>query len=297
MENGSDALAAMTNISGPRYARVSPRERPRRPDSYARRLSGVATPLLGSRLVFPNMFDKAIERLLAGSDDVLVLPDHARWYFGRALNLDIDPARLTARISDFVRDQHGAHWIGTSFLDAGDWSAALRPLAGSPVHREMSELVAAGLDFRGTAAYAEMIAAAGRGRPLKRNGIRLTGPAQVDAYFGYCVDLVKSMRKHGVVPRREFRGFRKRWLKHHGARPPQLDTAERDIGVAIGAGGELVRHLGGKHRTAIAQALAMPKIPVEVRLVHIAWLAGAMERTGLPAHRALPQALQAFRAG
>ncbi len=281
--------------SGPRYVRVSPRERPRRPDLYARRLSGVATPLLGSRLLFPRIFDKAVERLLDGSDDVLVLPDHARWYFGRALNFNIDPARLTARLSDFVRDERGPHWIGTSFLDTGDWSKAVRPLARSPVHREVSELVAADLDFTKTRAYGELLAAAGRGRPARRYGVPLAGPAEVDAYFRYCVDLIRSMRKHGIVPRREFRSFRKRWFRHRDVRPPKFEGSERDIGVAIGAGGELVRHLGGKHRTAIAQAVGLHSIPIEIRLVHVGWLAGEMERTGLPAHQALGQALRALR--
>ena len=59
------------------------------------------------------------------------------------------------------------------------------------------------------------------------------------------------------------------------------DSTERDIGVAITETGELIRHLGGKHRTAIAQALNLPTMPVEIRMVHTGWLAKQMERTGL----------------
>jgi hypothetical protein len=241
------------------------------------------------------MFDSAVERLLDGADDVLVLPDHAQWYFGQALKFQIDPSRLTSRISDFVRDPHGARWIGTSFLDAAQWSGALRPLAGSPVHREMSELVAAGLDFTRTRAYGEMIAAAEEARPARRYGVPLDGRAEIDAYFRYCVDLIRSMRKHGIVPRRQFRSFRKRWLRHRETRPTKFEGSERDVGVGINRDGDLVRHLGGKHRTAIAQALRMPKMPVEIRLVHVGWLAAEMERTGLPAHLALPEALLSLR--
>ena len=282
---------SVTSGLGRRYAPVSPRERPRRPDSYARRLSGIATPVLGSRLVFPKMFDRAVERLLEGDDDVLVLPDHARWYFGRALAFDLDPACLRTRISDFVREGGGPHWVGTSFLDGADWSAALLPLARSPVHREINELVAADLDFKTTPSYRKMIAGAEAGRPARRNGVPLAGRAEVDAYFRYCVELIRSIRKHGVVPRREFRNFRRRWLKHRDARPFDREGAERDIGIAVDADGQLIRHLGGKHRTAIAQALRLPTVPVEVRLVHVDWIAAEMSRTGLPAHAALLQGL------
>ena len=281
----------MTSGAGRRYSRVSPREHPRRPDSYARRLSGVVTPLFGSRLVFPRIFDRAVERLLDGDDDVLVLPEHARWYFGRALSFDVDPARLSRRISDFVRERGGPHWVGTSFLDGADWSGALLSLARSPVHREMSELVAADLEFKETQSYRNMLAGAHAARPVRRNGVTLAGRAEIDAYFRYCVELIRSMRKHGVVPRRDFGNFGRRWLKHRDARPADREGAERDIGIAINADGELIRHLGGKHRTAIAQTLRLPTVPVEVRLVHVGWIAAEMSRAGLPAHYALVQGL------
>jgi hypothetical protein len=62
--------------------------------------------------------------------------------------------------------------------------------------------------------------------------------------------------------------------------------------VAINENGELIRHLGGKHRTAIAQALKLPSLPVEIRLVHTGWLARQMERTRLPAHKALVEGVR-----
>jgi hypothetical protein len=131
-----------------------------------------------------------------------------------------------------------------------------------------------------------------RGRPSERNGVVLSTAEDVEAYLRYCRALIKSARKHGVVRRRTSGTFRGRWLKHRGARPPLVDLAERDVGVAIGVDGELVRHLGGKHRTAIAQALGMERIPVEVRLVHVGWLAKEMLRTGLAAHLALQAGLR-----
>jgi hypothetical protein len=273
------------------YARVSPREHPRRNGAYGGALALAANLVLSTRLFFPRQFDEAVEALLLDAHAATIPADRARWYFRSALQINVDPARLRYRISDYVRDHRGLRWIGLSFLDGADWRAALTPLARSPVHREMTDLVAAGLDFRAIRAYRSFQHAAELGRPPKRNGIRLTSLAEIEGYFRYCVDLIESMREHGVVPRRQFSALRRFGLKHREARPLALDGAERDIGVAINADGELIRHLGGKHRTAVAQALQLPSIPVEVRLVHVGWLAQQMDTTGLPAHQAIVQAL------
>jgi hypothetical protein len=42
--------------------------------------------------------------------------------------------------------------------------------------------------------------------------------------------------------------------------------------------GRLLRFLGGRHRLAIAQALKVPAVPVELRLVHLDWLAAEVDR-------------------
>jgi hypothetical protein len=281
--------------NGEQYLRVSPKERPsKRTRPYIDLLSYLATPALGSRLVFPRFFNQAAARLAEGADAAEIPPHLARWYFGTSLTFEVNPAALRTRISDFVRDQEGARWIGHSFLDAADWSAALAPVERSPVHREMLELVAADVDFRKVRAYQVHVRCAVAGRPIKRNGVALASVAEVDAYYRYCADLIASMREHGALPRRKLGPIGRVWLKHRDARPPILNSAERDIGVAIDGDGTLVRHRGGKHRTAIAQALGLPSVPVEVRLVHVGWLSRLTARTGLPAHLALAQGLKAI---
>jgi hypothetical protein len=162
----------------------------------------------------------------------------------------------------------------------------------SPIHREITELIGADLDFRATRAYEVLHRAAREGKPARRNGRNLASTDQIDAYFRYCMDLIESMQAHGVVPRAEFRNVR--WFKHRRVRPAAIDSVERDVGVAINRDGELIRHLGGKHRTAIAQSLKLSTIPVELRMVHVGWLTQEMGRTGLPAHLALEQWLRSF---
>jgi hypothetical protein len=281
-----------------RYELAHPRERPRGGLSRNELPARLTAPLLGSRFLFPARFDAAVQGLLDDPTTATPLPPaHARWYFGPALTFTVDPAALQWRISDVVKDGRGFRWIGASFLDGADWSDALAPLDRSPVHREMRELVDARLDFRATRSYRVLSTLAESGKPVRRSGVTLTGPAEIDAYFRYCTDLVKSMRKHGIIPRGRLDMFRPGWLKHRAARPAAVDGAERNVGVAIDADGTVIRCLGGKHRTAVAKALGLRSMPVELRCVHVGWLAGMTERTGLPAHAALKEALRSFKPG
>lgn len=275
-----------------RYEPVSTEENPRRNDVLERLAALATAPVFGSRQIFPRRFNHAFERLMEGRDTAEVIPEYAIWYYGPTLHLEVDPLKLERRISDWVRDDQGVRWVGTSFLDAADWGAAISPIGQSPVHREMHEIVAAGKDFRDTRAYRNLMLAIKVGRPSRRNNIRLASVESVEAYLRYCRDLIKSMRKRGVMRHRVSGAFHGLRVKHWDARSPVHDSSERDIGVAICEDGELIRHLGGKHRTAIAQALKLPALPVEVRMVHTSWLAGQMERTGLPAHLALAEGVR-----
>ena len=275
-----------------RYEPVSHNESPRRGDAMQRILAMATAPLLGSPRFFPRRFDHAFDLLQAGPDSADVIPEHAAWYYDELLHLELDPTKLERRISDWVRDHRGVRWTGASFLDAADWSAAITPITMSPIHREMHEIVAAGKDVRDTRAYSNLMQAIKVGRPSKRNNIRLATVEAVDAYLRYCRGLIKSMRKRGVVRHTESGPFHGLRIKHWNARSPVHDSSERDIGIAIGETGELIRHLGGKHRTAIAQALKLPALPVEIRMVHTSWLAKQVERTGLPPHQALVEGIK-----
>jgi hypothetical protein len=251
--------------------------------------------VLGSRWIFPGYFAAAAARMLAhGSEHAVPFPA-ARRYFGQRLSLDLRPDLLRLRISDLVQSDSGTKWTGSWFLDGGDWDGALQPVHASPIHREVWQVIRADLDFRATPAYQRFLAAAATAEPMSRNGVVLRTRERIDGYFQYCVDLIGSVRAHGILPRSNGAAGPTHF-KRPSIRPFSVDYAERDIGIAIDADGELIRHLGGKHRTAIAQALRLKSIPVEVRLVHVAWLAAQMEASGLPAHLALLKGLEDIQA-
>jgi hypothetical protein len=286
-------IAAGANPAhGFRYEPEYSRENPMRV-AVVERLTALATaPFFGSKQVFPRRFDRAFEKLISDPAAAKVIPEHAIWYYGPALHLDIDPLTLRRRISDWVRGPCGPRWTGAAFLDSADWSRAISPLVMSPVHREMMEIVRSGQDPRDTKAYRNLMRAITLGRPSRRNNVTLASVDEIDAYLRYCRDLIKSVRKRGVVRHSVSGPFHRLRLKHRDARTVVHDSSERDIGVAITETGELIRHLGGKHRTAIAQALKLPTIPVEVRMVHTGWLLKQMERTGLPPHLALTRGIK-----
>jgi hypothetical protein len=270
-----------------RYRPMSPAERLGASGGSWFTTASLTAPVLASWPLFPIRFAAAVDRLLERPDDKGLPPQHAFWYFGSALRLWIEPTSLRWRLSDYVDDGRGVRWIGSSFLDAARWGEALESLDASPVHKEMTDLVRADFRFREIRAYRRLCRGAERGHPRLRSGVLLTTREHVDDYFRYCVELARSVREQGVLPRHKTAGagapsFGRRagWLN-------LLERGERDIGVAIARSGELVRHLGGKHRTALAQALSVTHIPVEVRMVHVRWLARQMKKTGLPAHKAM----------
>jgi hypothetical protein len=270
-----------------RYEMAYSRDNPLRVEAFERLAALATARYFGSKRVFPRRFDRAFTDLLEHPAAAKVIPEYAIRYYGSTLHLDIDPLSLRHRVSDWVSTPEGIRWMGTSFLDSADWSAVIAPVVRSPIHREMQEFVAVGGDLRDTRAYRDMMLAIKLGRPTRRNSTTLTNSEAVEAYLRYCRDLIRSMRKRGAMRHSHSGPFHRLRLKHRDVRSPVHDSTERDIGVAITESGELVRHLGGKHRTAIAQALNLPSIPVEIRLVHTGWLVKQMERTALPPHQAL----------
>ena len=203
----------------------------------------------------------------------------ARRALGRELWIDIDPAVLERRLEHRFRQNGQVHIIRDRFLGAGDWTPLLRRLSRSTTHREVAEVVEAGFRYRETPSYATALDRARGPKPMRRNFVQLSSPAKVEAYFRQTAAMCQSIEEIGLLRRSDY-GRRFQSFARPSVRLPWVEFGELDIGVAIGAGGELYRFASGKHRTAAAQALKLSSIPVEIRLVHADWLARHME-TGL----------------
>jgi hypothetical protein len=209
----------------------------------------------------------------------MISSQEARWFFGRTLTFVTDPALLTSRLLEHAEAGGRAFWLSDRFLDAGDWSALIVPEAGLREHQEIRELVYYRERFHEAPAYRALVTQIAAGRPARRLVMTLDSAAAVDRYFQHYLALIESIETVGYRDRYSMGIYRlpggggvAAWLSGHH---------KRNIGVAIGPGGELFRFLGGRRRTAIAQALGLDRVAVEVRLVHAAWLHAESERRGL----------------
>lgn len=264
-----------------------------RPASARQRLVEWATPLLCSAPVFPAWFEMRV-RSAATNPARRSFPFlHAQRYFGSALIVDVDPNRLRLQLRSRVRGSAGPVRLTPQFLDGSDWTAELDPIPEQNTAREMAELVRFGADFRAMPTYAALVAQAEAGKPADKNGVVLATEPLIIAYFEHYLRLVDIIRDKGVLKRADLPPS----LKQEADSPVRAagrENSERDAGAAITADGELVRFESGRHRTAIAQALGLRSMPVEVRLVHIDWLLARMAETGLPAAKALASHLDAI---
>lgn len=279
----------------PRYRASGPQDAPPDRAALRRMLETAAAPLMASSLLFPSCFDRAFETMRARPDKGgAVSAPYALWYFGEALCLRVPTAAVHQRLPDrIVVDGHSV-WLGQRFLDAGDWKEAVRPLTSSAVHREMLELAKHGASFRDMPTYQRMVARAEAGRPVVHNTVVLTDRDVIDRYFTHYLQFLDGVREHGILSRKQARSSLGMGAV---ARVRRLYTewVERDIGVAVTAEGRLVRFLSGSHRFAFACAAKVPDVPVEVRLVHVEWLAKQVAGTGLPPHEAVIAGLRSLK--
>jgi hypothetical protein len=204
---------------------------------------------------------------------------HARWYFGRSLAFWAAPAALTLRLHDRVHDGRKGIQLSRYFLDNGDWTDIVARIDDTVEHRETIELVEYGARYARMPSFRRMVRRAHRNKPVRRYGGWLDTEEKIHAYFRYFLDLIESIDKHGLQECSSLTTMRV---------PVGADVRgahalhQRNIGVAIAADGRLLRFLGGRHRLAIAQALGLAAVPVEIRFVHAEWLAGEVRRSGLP---------------
>lgn len=242
----------------------------------------------------PARFERRLEGALAkaGSGEGFHLGGFAaRRALGGDLVIDIDPASLQRRLEHRFKHAGRVHNIRDRFIGAGDWTPLLRALERSSTHREVAEIVEAGFDYRKTPSYARALDRAAGARPIKRNFVTMSSPARVEAYFRQTAEMCRSIHRFGLLRRRDY-GWRLASFANPSVRLPWIEFGETEVGVAVGATGDLYRFASGKHRTAAALALGLASIPVEVRLVHAEWLIGRMAETGLSPLEALRRGLE-----
>ena len=194
------------------------------------------------------------------------------------LVFNVNPARLEQKLQIEFLEDGGLQLVRDKFL--ARWAPLLIPIHGSSIYREVAEIVRGGFDYRATNAFRKALERVRTDRPVRRNFVTLNSPELVEAYYRRTAETCRSVSERGLLRRSEY------GTHFTGSPPwmrlPWIELGELDVGVAIGAGGELFRFASGKHRTAAAKALGLKSMPVEARMVHAHWLRGQMAKTGLP---------------
>ena len=290
------SLLDQRNIPRPVYQRGPPGARPPKPSLAQKVLDWVPMrDFLAAQVGFAGRFDRAIRRLdREGGAAIPAAQGH--FHFGERLVISVASKSLTTRLRDNISDRGRLRWIGTYFLDGSDWSAVVEPLDKSSSHAEIVELVRTRQDFREGARYRAYAKRIVDGATVKRNRIAIDTIDKLDHYFEYYLALIDGIEKNGIVPHSDLGLLGQTGRRHRWTRTLWQDLAERDIGVAIGADGRLVRHTNGKHRMAAALALGIEQVPVEIRLVHAGWLRQQSERLGLSPADTLLATLEQARA-
>lgn len=211
----------------------------------------------------------------------------ANWFFGSALRVSIDPARLNFQLLETVSagPEHVrlAHW----FLDGGDWSQILFPLIASPVRAEVDALFDHEHNLEDAPAFRSLLHAAEQGIPQRRNSVELADVDTIRAYFAHYRALKDSVERFGFRSRDDLPTPTAGLFNLSPIRGRRAERLEHEIGLAVGHDGTVMRIVGGHHRTAIAQRLNLKRIPAQVRLVHVDWLRAWIARTGASPSRAL----------
>ncbi|MCG5528876.1 hypothetical protein LRE06_11075 [Halorhodospira halophila] len=147
----------------------------------------------------------------------------------------------------------------------GDWDR----IETMPASWEHDHIVAVleGADYRQLPIYDELCQEI---RQKGRTHLKgLESATDIDAYFSNIPVLADSIRQHGISPGRT-----------HGA---------KEIQVRIGRDGTLLKCGEGTHRLAIARAVGIAEVPVQVELIHAAWAKRVIEGYDLPLIAALGQ--------
>lgn len=189
-----------------------------------------------------------------------------------AFSVRVPVGLLRVRLHDWVSCQGEVMHTANYFLCTGDWSGLLLKGAKTRTMHEAISLHAVGLDFLRSSAYLQDKERIAQGRFFRRNKVLIDRIELLDAYYARFVRMFESIARFGVLPLAEARQRVPNLYGKSSVRGWRASQGERDIGVALGAKGELIVLPGAKHRLAIATVLKTPMVPVQVRMVHGDWL-------------------------
>ncbi|MEH6403326.1 MAG: hypothetical protein V7750_08135 [Sneathiella sp.] len=200
-------------------------------------------------------FNKAVRRM-ADTRQFSLDPIFARCLFGEKLILSV-PTQIIQRHTNPWLTLFGKNYcIQDYFLCDAQLDGVAGEISNLFTIREAEELIALGWDYRKAECYQNYRIALKANKLIRRQNVLLDSIEKIDQYFEKFKALHDSIKKHGLVSSNSNSSIKKSIL------------TQRNIGVAIDQNGTLIKLSNGKHRYALAHALNLPFIPVEINMVH-----------------------------
>jgi hypothetical protein len=172
------------------------------------------------------------------------------WWSAAGLRrtLWIDSAAIKKKVA---RKQKRDRNRGINFAPPGP----MIPIEQHPIFLFVDEVVRQGAKYQDTTLYRSI--QHGSTSPALHVGpgarTRLGSDADFEAYSSKCLALADSIARHGVIDVHS-----PEWARL------QTEPGERNINVYIDDDGQVAHYTCGKHRLAVAKALNISRLPVEV---------------------------------
>ena len=167
-----------------------------------------------------------------------------------ALTVEVDPRQLV-QVAELPRRSSKEHPSTLAFIWDGDWDLRRTDLRGAFWIDYMRDLDQNRDHLERTYMFQKHMAALQAGKPkrLHREGVLLNTPERIIEYLKVYLGFLDTMATEGY----------------------QNDRPNTGIGVLVTREGRLLKTRQGMHRTAMAQWVGLPRIPVEVRHIHRTW--------------------------
>lgn len=150
------------------------------------------------------------------------------------------------------------------------------PLMENDIFLFIDEIVRLGAPYKETILYGKLFS--GKLRKLVRKGVedplnrlRIGSDEEFKSYYDRCLVLADSIAKHGILNMQADDGYAQAHEFGH----------DRNMLVAIDEHGELIHWRMAKHRLAIALALDVKSVPINVGLLSGQWLLAVAGRSRL----------------
>lgn len=170
----------------------------------------------------------------------------------------VDPDKIAWGRLPFSTSGENAH-IGVA---GGNWDRFRMRWELNYIHQSIHKRYKEGAEWEMTPAYKYAKNAIERGKSRWHSTSTVE---ELDAKCEEVDQLYRQIKKEGYKKQSDLPEHKRQYIQLYGK------TVPREITVAVGRNGELIRVNEGRHRLSIAKTLDLEKIPALVQIKHVRW--------------------------